>query len=79
MSSFDVFLDSVGEWQESHPDICPRCGGDLRYGGLVSSRSWLCLCLSCFCQERGRFEENYDNWAIVVACRAVCGANITLF
>lgn len=78
VSNVDDFLDAIAFWQKFYPDICPRCGGFLS-DHIVSDESFLWLCDRCLIEERDFLFENYDNWAIVVACRTVCGVDIKIF
>ncbi len=70
------FLASVEHFGPNH-FICPRCGGyvDVFY---VSSMSGVALCDHCFLDECPPERENYDNWAVVTAVRAVCDTDIKI-
>ena len=64
------------EWQKKHL-MCPRCGcGDDVF--FTSKSSGVLLCNYCFKDEECPLYENYDNWAIVTAVRAVCDTDIKI-
>lgn len=70
------FLASIEDFADRH-GICPRCGDDLEEV-IYSSLSGVSLCPLCFCQEELPQFENYENWAVVCAVRAVCDTDIKI-
>ena len=57
--------------------FCPRCGcaDDVYYRSELSD---ICLCDHCFFDEEIPQCENYENWAVNIAVRAVCDTDIKI-
>lgn len=70
------FCRSVTEWHYKS-GLCPRCG-EVASTALVSYISGVPLCACCFCDEDVPQFENYDNWAVNLAVRAVCDTDIKI-
>lgn len=62
--------------------ICPRCGEYIGFDNDYAVKSFfssVMVCEDCVIDELPVLYEDFSNWAVVCACRAVCDKDIKLF